>query len=187
MLKGSDQLVAISLPGDILLDVAKAADPDRAAAARARLQSLASTTPFEDPSVIGHTDLRKASPVRAGRPEPFVQFEAMVLQNFLHSMLPEEGDAVFGEGLSGEMWRSLLAQELGTSLARRGGVGIAERILGDHYIVDGRKIPVAGVSSGPEAQESATQAALSTALVEEIERQAAKTLAGDVPPAERKK
>ncbi|WP_173934815.1 rod-binding protein [Chelativorans sp. Marseille-P2723] len=177
--------MAISLPGDILLDVARAADPEKVAQARARLQSFARATGFAAPQPAA--GLRQADPVRADRPEPSVQFEAMVLQNFLQSMLPEEGDAVFGEGLSGQMWRSLLAQELGTALAKRGGIGIAERILGDHYLIDGKKIPVAGHSSGPEAQEAATQAALSRALVEEIERLATGPLKDGGQPSEKTK
>jgi Rod binding domain-containing protein len=73
---------------------------------------------------------RHSTPARADVPDTFVKFEAMVLQSFLQNMLPEEGDSVFGSGLSGEMWRGMLAQQLGEVMARRGGIGIAERVLG---------------------------------------------------------
>lgn len=171
--------MAISPPGDILLEVARAAVPEQAEAARARLQSLAKPdTPFEDPAVE-RTAAVRAEPAGTGVPESFMRFEALVLESFMQSMLPAENDAVFGGGLSGEMWRGLLAQQLGETLAKRGGIGIAERILGDHYLVDGRKVPLAGVSSGPEAEHAAEQATLSTALVQDIEREAFKALVGD--------
>ena len=177
--------MAISPPGDILLEVARAAAPEKVEAARARLKSSAGAgIPFEAPSLGGAAAMRGHSPASATVPESFMRFEALVLQNFLQSVLPAESEAVFGEGLSGEMWRGLLAQQLGEALAKRGGIGIAQHILGDHYLVDGRKIPLSGVSSGPEAKEAAEQTALSTALVQEIERQAAKTLAGGTPPAD---
>ena len=168
--------MAISPPGDIILEVARAADPEKVDAARARLQSLARTAaPAFDQA--GFAGIRREPPARADMPEHFVQFEAMILQNFLETMLPKEGDAVFGKGLSGEMWRSVLAQQLGETMARRGGIGIADRVLGDHYLEDGKIMPVAGISG--QEPEAATQAALSAALVEELERQATKTLAGD--------
>jgi len=168
--------VAISPPGDIILEVARAADPEKVEAARARLQSLGrgAAQAFEQPTSAG---LRREPPARADMPEHFVQFEAMLLQNFLETMLPKDSDAVFGKGLSGEMWRSVLAQQLGETMARRGGFEIAERVLGDHYLENGKKVPIAGVSG--QEPETAKQAALSTALVEELERQAAKTMAGD--------
>ncbi|WP_163267332.1 rod-binding protein [Chelativorans alearense] len=171
--------MAISPPGDILLDVAKAADPAKVEAARARLRAHAgdAATAFE---VAAPTP--RAQNATAGRPEHFVEFESMVLQSFLQNMLPEDTAAFYGEGLSGEMWRGLLAQELGNVMARRGGIGIADRVLGDHTLEDGRKVPVAGVSSGPEAKEAATQASLAASLIEEIERQTAKTLAADAAP-----
>jgi len=168
--------VAISPPGDIILEVVRAADPEKVEAARARLQSLARAAgpAFEQATSAG---FRREPPAKADMPEHFVQFEAMVLQNFLETMLPKEGDAIFGEGLSGEMWRSVLAQQLGETMAKRGGIGIADRILGEHYLEDGKKMPIAGISR--QEPEAAEQAALSAALVEELERQATRTMAGD--------
>jgi Rod binding domain-containing protein len=66
-------------------------------------------------------------------PEAFKKFEAMVLQTFLQSMLPKDAEAVYGGGMAGDMWKSFLAQQLGEVMAERGGIGIADRILGPHY------------------------------------------------------
>ncbi|MFC6489522.1 rod-binding protein [Nitratireductor sp. GCM10026969] len=160
------------------MDVARAADPQKVEAARARLQTYAAdaTAAFEAPAAAApRTDM----PV-TGRPAHFVQFESMVLQNFLQSMLPEDSTTFYGEGLAGEMWRGMLAQELGTAMAERGGIGIAERVLGEHTLEDGEKKPVAGLAGHPTRLATAEQQTLATGLVEEIERKTVATVSGQV-------
>ncbi|MEW9835237.1 rod-binding protein [Mesorhizobium sp. ZMM04-4] len=72
-------------------------------------------------------------PASAASPESFKRFEAMVLQTFIQNMLPEDGAAVYGNGLAGDMWKSLLAGKMADAIAERGGIGIADRVLGAHY------------------------------------------------------
>ena len=43
-------------------------------------------------------------------------------------MLPDESEDVYGKGNAGEMWKSMMAEQLGTTLAESGGVGIAEQM-----------------------------------------------------------
>jgi flagellar protein FlgJ len=71
-----------------------------------------------------------SSPAGERRPQldAYGKFEAFVLQSFLESMLPKNATAVFGKGSAGEFWRSMLAEKLGTELARSGQVGIAQRL-----------------------------------------------------------
>ncbi|UUP16835.1 rod-binding protein [Nitratireductor thuwali] len=172
--------MAVSLPGDIVLDVARAADPQKVAAARAKLQAPSGgATPAAAFQVAVDARPAPRTTAHAGVPEHFVQFESMVLQNFLTTMLPEDNATVFGKGLSGEMWRTMLAQQIGEAMARQGGIGIAERVLGDHLLEDGKKAPIAGVTAGPAAKEAAENSALSTAMIEQLERTMAKSLADD--------
>lgn len=179
--------MAAAISGDLVLDVVRAADPQTAQAARARLASFGAgtaETPFSTsaaaPSVAtaetAPTDTAGARPAKAAIPETYVRFEAMVLQTFLQTMLPKDTESVYGEGLAGEMWQSMLAEQIGVTMARRGGIGIAERVLGDHYLVDEAKVPVQGVASGPDRAALDEQRLLSTALVHEIQRRAADTL-----------
>lgn len=56
------------------------------------------------------------------------RFEAVVLQNFIAAMLPEDAGSVYGTGLSGDMWKSMMSEKLAGEFARQGGLGIAERI-----------------------------------------------------------
>mgnify|MGYP003127960065 FL=1 len=43
-------------------------------------------------------------------------------------MLPTEASNYFGEGTAGEVWRSMMAEEIGNELAKNGGIGIADSI-----------------------------------------------------------
>lgn len=56
------------------------------------------------------------------------EFEAFVLQSFIEAMLPKKAGSVFGGGTAGEIWRSMLAEQVAKEVARSGGVGIAELI-----------------------------------------------------------
>ena len=112
--------MAISPPSDIVLDVARAAEPTTLETARARLASrtVAATAGLAGAFSLG--DLRN-SPL-AGEisrrlqttPKPYVDFEAMVLQTFVQSMMPNEAEDVYGEGMAGDMWKSMMSQQLGT-------------------------------------------------------------------------
>lgn len=174
--------MAISPPSDIVLDVARAAEPSDLAAARAELASRSGgASPAGASGVFSLTEAignRPASP-KAEAAEPFKRFEAMVLQTFIQNMLPKDAGAVYGKGMAGDMWKSLLAEQLAGVMAERGGIGISERVLGDHYVEGDRKLSIGPVSRGPEQAEKDSQAMLSSALVEEIQRRIAAPLAED--------
>lgn len=160
--------MAIATSGDLILDVVRAADPAAAEAARAKLASLAAKAEVVkfDPATAGPDAPRG----KAATPEAFARFEAMVLQSFIQTMLPEDTESVYGGGMAGEMWQSMLAEQLGTTIAKRGGIGIAERVLRDHYVVDEKTVPVQGVSADPARPALDEQRLLSTALIHEIQR-----------------
>lgn len=178
--------MAISPPSDIVLDVARAVEPAGMEVARARLATRgngAAATGSYSAFSLGDMQSSNAGTAGSGNgkttPETFVRFEAMVLQSFIQSMLPKEADAVYGGGMAGDMWQSMLAQQLSGVMAERGGIGIADRILSDHYIEGKTKVAVNGVSSGPEKTATDQQDMLSTALVQEMQRKLAKSLAED--------
>lgn len=170
--------MALPVSGDLVLDVVRAADPAAAEAARARLASFAAGS-----ESAGFT-VDAGAPAPAGRPaatpEAFARFEAMVLQSFIQTMLPKDTESVYGEGMSGEMWQSLLAEQLGAAMAKRGGIGIADRILRDHYADGDGKAPLQGVSADPDRPALDERRLLSTALVHEIQRRAAQSLDGQL-------
>ena len=55
----------------------------------------------------------------------YEQFEASVLRNFVEGMLPKTAENVYGEGTSGNVWRSMQADFMSQELAKSGGIGIA--------------------------------------------------------------
>lgn len=139
--------MSVQPPSDIVLDVARAADPARYQAAATKLAQGSPAT-FTDalgeavaaragiPAMVQPsadtvlTRFRTAATQAAPNPKgtPAQQFEAFILQSFVESMLPQGAAAVFGKGNAGSIWRSMLAEQLGGQLAKAGGIGIARMI-----------------------------------------------------------
>lgn len=136
--------MAISPPSDIVLDVLNNADPSRLEVAQAQLKAgqataearrLASTDasfdatlrkdPVSDSSRLKH---RLDGVEKKEVPETYRKFEAMVLQNFIKTMLPDS-DEVYGKGASGEIWKGMMAEKIAEEIAKDGGIGIAESLV----------------------------------------------------------
>lgn len=173
--------MAISPPSDIVLDVARAVEPSGLDAARAALaRRVGATAPagtdaafsVGNPAAYGAT----RGPDPTGQADAFKKFESVVLQTFVQNMLPKDAEQVYGKGLAGDMWKSMMAGKIADVMTERGGIGIASHLLADHY-VEGKTVKSIGpVSRGPERTEEDRQAALSDALVQELQRKAANTL-----------
>ncbi|WP_082523859.1 rod-binding protein [Methylobacterium sp. Leaf399] len=137
--------MSIRPPSDIVLDVARAADPARYQEASAKLAAPAGT----DPAAFGDavrmagagvhmpldargtlTTLQSDSAMAKGgkAADPYKQFEAFVLRQFVEKMMPDKATSVFGKGNAGGIWKSMLAEQVGSEISKAGGLGIA-RIL----------------------------------------------------------
>lgn len=122
--------MAISPPGDLILDVVRAADPAKVREAHANL--------IEKGKAVAETvfDLAAGRPIGAeikpndaeAIPDSYREFEALVLQTFLQSMWPKESESTFGEGTAGDMWKGLMSEHLGRVMAEGGGIGIARQL-----------------------------------------------------------
>ena len=86
-----------------------------------------------------------------------------MLQTFIQNMLPKDTEAVYGKGMSGDMWKSMMADKLADVMSDRGGIGIADRLLADHYR-DGDKTTLRSARSraAPNAADADQQSMLST-------------------------
>ena len=149
---------------DVVLEVVNAADPARAAAAAQRLnalagaaaaqtgdfaQTLAQTAPSASLAaapVAEMADARSrladtmlAASDKAAKAQ--VDFEAVLLDGFVNEMLPKDASATFGQGLAGDMWKSMLADQVSRQIAKSGDAGnrqtlvrgasaVGERIVG---------------------------------------------------------
>jgi hypothetical protein len=137
---------------DIILGVATAADGAKQRQALARLEQLtrkvvASTEQSAPPDesvadwttqirAAGTGTYRPAGPSHASstkevpdkKSEVYVQFEAVLLQNMVESMMPEDSQAMFGSGTAGSVWKSMLAEKVAAEIARSGVIGIAKQV-----------------------------------------------------------
>lgn len=137
--------MSVHLPSDIVLDVARAANPVRYQAAVNKLSAAAAGTfsqTFEaaqasaSPARPTSTDVdsiltrfRSSETLVAPKHgDPAQDFEAFVLQSFIESMLPKNAASVFGKGNTGDIWKSMLAGQIGAQIAKAGGVGIARTL-----------------------------------------------------------
>lgn len=169
--------MAVSPPSDIVLDVAKAVDSVELAEARTRLANASAARRADGAFSLAEAGAAAASDGASsatsgttGRDKAsFVKFEAMVLRNFVEAMLPKSAEAVYGKGLAGDMWKSMMAEQVANVVAQRGGVGIADRLLGDYYVDGDRKVSVDGVARGAARAEADARSMLSTALVQEMQ------------------
>ena len=138
--------MSIQTATDIILDVVRAADPAVAQRAEAMLETAsarkseqaAGTPAFQrellasaDPSTISVSVARDAAPDKSL--ETYQRFEAMILQSFIGSMLPKDSEELYGKGTAGEIWKGMMAEQLGSALAQGGGIGIAARMMGDRF------------------------------------------------------
>jgi hypothetical protein len=144
--------MSIRPPSDIVLDVARAADPTQFAEASRRLtrgvsvdalafdaalDRAAGSRPRHLVDAAGELATRRTNAALhsggasgAGRrvDDVYSRFEAMALSTFVESMLPSRGDAVFGEGTSGRIWKGMMAEKIAAQLAEAGGIGIADQM-----------------------------------------------------------
>jgi len=172
--------MSISPPSDLILDVMKAADPQRMQEAALRLKDMAAARAAAAETGAGKwsESLKMAgfSPAGAGRKistphldaasgtrspassatdtaatqaqghvpaavdgsggaavrrmrQGYAALEGVVLENMLDGMLGGSGSQVFGEGLAGEYWKSMMARAIASQVARRGGMGLAEALV----------------------------------------------------------
>lgn len=85
------------------------------------------TTPLSQVAATGLPPKQPAAP--PGSAKAAQDFEAMFLSQMLQQMFTGiRSDGLFGGGQGEEMFRSLLIDEYGKDMAKRGGIGIAGAI-----------------------------------------------------------
>ena len=169
--------MAIDPSTDIVLDVIKAADPQRAAASAQRLYALANAqapapadfaavldqgAPASAPASASGLDaanararLAIAAPAATSpSARAAVEFEALLLNGFIGEMLPKQSSAVFGQGLSGDMWKSMLADQVSRQIAKSGALGIGQKLFATHPMAGHSDSAHAGARSVAAAQMS---------------------------------
>lgn len=164
-------ILAISPASDIILDVINAADPSSVREAhRALTQKAANGTQSasiefsiaRDGGAAARTGRGALSPADDAM-KTYRDFEAMVLQTFVKSMLPQDAEEIFGEGTAGEIWKGMMAEHLGRMISEGGGIGIAEQLA-----PDGARVTAEGRLVSPHTPDAARDRA--TMMLEELQR-----------------
>jgi hypothetical protein len=56
----------------------------------------------------------------------------VLLKNFVDQMLPKDAVAVFGEGVAGDVWKSMLSEKIANEVAKSGALKLADRLFETH-------------------------------------------------------
>lgn len=151
--------MAVSANTDLIMGVLNAAQPASIAAADAKLNAksvskieiAAAGEEFTKELLNSQTqsalakdlsDLRSAFN-QPSQTDAHKKFEAMVLHQFVQHMLPSDTSVIFGEGMSGDVWKGMMAQQIGDAIAKGGGIGIAEQMLADRNTVNANPLGTA--------------------------------------------
>ncbi|MGO9673883.1 MAG: rod-binding protein [Methylocella sp.] len=137
--------MSINPASDIVLDVARAADPSKALAATERLARIGSAAPVAGgfaglvaPTQSSESALRSQIGAMSGRPafvesvatgddaKAYKGLEQLVLQRLVEAMLPKEESGVFGSGTAGDVWRSMLSEQLAKQLGKSVDLGLGK-------------------------------------------------------------
>ena len=134
--------MSISVTTDIILDVARAADPQRLKAAIRKLENAGGETAgAEFAALLAQPDAKGAQSTPQGRSthtpsashpaasKARTQIEAdpteaayralggVLLQKTFETAMPDKTASVFGKGVAGSTWKSLLTQHLAESMS----------------------------------------------------------------------
>jgi Rod binding domain-containing protein len=180
--------MAIDASSDIVMEVAKAADPARAAAAAQRLNALAgaagadaadfadtlaATAPAaaSESSAVDARARFAAAADAAGEKAAKVktEFESVMLNTFVSEMLPKDASSVFGQGLAGDMWKSMLADQVSRQMAKSDALGIGKRLFATHPLAASDALEKAQRADAAAAATTAQMSANSLALPSGVE------------------
>jgi len=187
-LRTNGESMAIDASSDIVMEVAKAADPARAAAAAQRLNALAgaagadaadfadtlaATAPAaaSEPSAADARARFAAAADAAGEKAAKVktEFESVMLNTFVSEMLPKDASTVFGQGLAGDMWKSMLADQVSRQMAKSDALGIGKRLFATHPLAASEALEKAQRADAAAAATTAQMSANSLALPSGVE------------------
>jgi hypothetical protein len=135
--------MAIAPTSDLILDVARAADPQRAMATTRALTNaaagasggFASTLAEFSPSLTRygyHNPSATAGAVETPAHKAAVGLESVLLKNFVDQMLPKDAVGVFGAGVAGDVWKGMLSEKIANEVAKSGALKLAERLFESH-------------------------------------------------------
>lgn len=77
-------------------------------------------------SQTGAANSRQSAAVAEKKAAAYRDFETFILQSFIEHMLPDKADGVYGGGIAGQTWKSMMADKIAGEVAKSGRLGLAE-------------------------------------------------------------
>ncbi|RCL02553.1 MAG: Flagellar rod assembly protein FlgJ [Candidatus Tokpelaia sp. JSC188] len=126
--------MAITFLSDFVLDVAQAADPIQHKFSVQKLRNMQDTandmdmiTSFAD-MVQSESSLPANAKEETRSIQAYQKFEAFMLQTMIQNMFTIDTPSVFGKGLGGEFWKSMLVETISREMVASGGIGVANML-----------------------------------------------------------
>lgn len=110
--------MGLNLTTDLVVDVMRAAEPQKRALAASRLGATSENAQASASRETGQIARAKAHQ----------DFEAAMLRTFTEQMMPKETSSLYGEGTAANIWRSLQVDLMSQQIAKSGGIGIAKML-----------------------------------------------------------
>ncbi|MCI4678801.1 hypothetical protein K9U39_00770 [Rhodoblastus acidophilus] len=152
--------MAISPPSDLIIDVARAADPQKAMATTRMLAAATGDVSTGFSAALDQLPARPAAPLRdlsyqnpvaslMAKQTPAHKAEvglaSLLLKNMIDQMLPKDAGDVFGTGVAGDVWKSFLSEKIAEQIAKSGELKIGERLFATHQnLLKSKKNTVTG-------------------------------------------
>jgi len=140
--------MSISPASDLILDVARAADPQKAAATTRALATAGNeqlqgadfanaldqtATAWRSTRDFSYQNpIASKNSVQSAASKAAVGLESVLLKSFVDQMLPKDAVEVFGSGVAGDCWKSMLAEKIANEMARSGALKLASRLFETH-------------------------------------------------------
>jgi Rod binding domain-containing protein len=182
--------MSIAPSTDIVAEVARAADPARAAAVTAKLNALSNQGAGSPEDFAAALDSAGGAAAAEGLSDArgklvnatlrgntradkaHTKLESLVLGELIGEMLPKNTPSAYGQGFAGDMWRSMLAERVADQIAVSGRLGIASRLFAGRPLSASAELTAPAKTHDGAAAETtlASSNALSAPSQAEIER-----------------
>lgn len=175
--------MAVDFPSDLVLDVARAAGPAGTRTLEARLNAGGSA---DRASGVGESARSGTHYSRvaqgAGAAEAGKKFEAMLLSSMIEDMMTDTGESYFGGGFAGDVWKSMMAEQIAAQVAEGADLGIASKVA--NYVVrNGDTVePLRGVNDTQATSEAARVQDAARRGTQEISRDFIRDMMSPVGP-----
>lgn len=146
--------MAVDFPTDIVLDVARAADPAAARRTTAKLNAAADAAGFDKLMADGAPAADRLG--RTNQAEkalgPAKEFESLLVANMIEDMMGDGEEGYFGGGFAGGVWKSMMAEKIAGEVVKTTDFGVASKI--SKYFVRESEDTIAPISGINDAENT---------------------------------